>query len=324
MIAVELENLDWTALRQAMALSLATGTGCTIAGADRVLDTLHNRRTFDAISAVLKEFPGCMVMEEESSLKVRTDGLQYGNFHIRAHQYVPLAEMVLVLAPALSRCEFRSELHLEGVTHSHLSFPSSFLREALPSIIGKAGYTVASSLKRFGFYASGQGAMETRVYPFEMEEDFSLPVDLAWKIVDIRVFVSKIDVGFAEYQKQYLKDKLDTEEGVISIMEIMNAAGHGNHIDVYMRSGDITVVESMTMELYDEKGEFTFSDEMMNEQLDELCRGVSNIIDNNVVPSMLLREAAPFLHLAGVNFSESGYRDRMLKSTLRVCSLFSR
>ena len=324
MIVVELENPDWTALRQAMALSLATGRNCSIEGVDPVLDSIHNRRMLDAVIAVLEEFPGCRLTEKTNSLLLENDGLQYGNFQVKMHPYVPLSEIVFLLAPALSFCEFRSELQLEGVTHSHLSYPSSYLKEALPSVIGKAGYTVASSLKRFGFYASGEGIMGTKVYPYEKREDHVSWNDNVWDIVDLRIFVSKIDVTFAEYQKQYLQDRLDPEDGVISIMEIINAAGYGNHIDVYMRSGDIMAVESMTMELYDESGEFIFSDEMMNENLDDLCKRVQGVIADNSIPPGVLREAAPFLHLAGISLNENGFNERIQGSTLQVCGLFSR
>jgi len=324
MIIVDLENMDWVAFRQVVALSLATGRDCSVRGAGQVFAHVHNRRMWKVLKSVMELIPGVDVTEQENQVSIIPSGLKYGIYHIKTHRYAPVTDIILTLAPALSNCEFVSELHLKGVTHSQYSNPASFLKTSLNALITDAGYTVASSLKKFGFYGSGDGEIVAKVYPLEKNSDFSLPVSYNWKIESARVYVAKIDTSFASYQKEYLAKELHLDDSSISIMEIVNSSGYGNHIDVHIRAGDIVMVESMTMKLYNAEGDFVFTDDSMLDSMEEFCVRIKRIIDDKKIPHPLLREAIPFLKLAGVDCDEyHDKKDTGIELTRNLCHLFS-
>jgi len=187
----------------------------------------------------------------------------------------------------------------------------------------EAGYTVASSLKKFGFYGSGDGEIVTKVYPMEAHTDFSFPVTCNWEIVSARVYVAKIDMNFASYQKEYLVKELELNDDSIIIMEIVNSRGYGNHIDVNIRAGNIMIVESMTMELYNDEGDFVFTDDTMHDSMKEFCLRIKKVIIDKRIPYHVFREALPFLNRAGIDHDEYGKDDEGIELTRKLCRLFS-
>ncbi len=324
MIVVDLKNMDWIAFRQVVALSLATGRDCSVMGLEQILDHVHDRRMWKVLKNVMELIPGVDVIEQDNQVSIIPSGLNYGIYHIETHRYAPVTDIILTLAPALSNCEFVSELHLKGVTHSQHSYPASFLKTSLNALITGAGYTVASSLKKFGFYGSGDGGIDTKIYPMSKHTDFSLPMSCHWEIESARVYVAKIDTSFASYQKEFLAKKLHLDDNSISIMEIINSSGYGNHIDVHIRAGDIVMVESMTMKLYNAEGDFVFTDDSMLDSMEEFCVRIKKIILDKKIPYPLLREAIPFLELAGVGHYEyNGNEDASIELTCNLCQLFS-
>ena len=107
-------------------------------------------------------------------------------------------------------------------------------------------------------------------------------------------------------------------------MEIINSSGYGNHIDVHIRAGDIVMVESMTMKLYNAEGDFVFTDDSMLDSMEEFCVRIKKIILDKKIPYPLLREAIPFLELAGVGHYEyNGNEDASIELTCNLCQLFS-
>ncbi|MFW5861676.1 MAG: RNA 3'-terminal phosphate cyclase [Spirochaetota bacterium] len=324
MIVVDLENIDWTAFRQVVALSLATGRDCSIRGLGQLFDHIHNRRMWKVLKNIMELIPGVDVIERDNQVRIISSGLKYGIYHVETHRYAPVTDIILTLAPALSNCEFVSELHLKGVTHSPYSHPASFLKTSLNALITDAGYTVASSLKKFGFYGSGDGEIVTKIYPMVKHANFILPVSYNWEMVSARVYVAKIDTAFASYQKEYLAKELHIDANSISIMEIVNSSGYGNHIDVNIRGGDMEMVESMTMMLYNADGDFVFTDDSMRDSMKEFCARIKNIIDDKKIPYPLLREAIPFIKLAGLDCDEyNDAEDTGMELTRRLCQLFS-
>jgi RNA 3'-terminal phosphate cyclase len=300
MIALGNEHLDWLMIRQALSLSLYTEKPCRITGGFSWL--MEN----PAFRGLMSDFEnlfaetgfGSLTVEGEDVLCVPAPG-RFGNFRFATHQQSSAIEVLLLLLPLLSAQEFRSKLEVRGVTHSGLSHPTSFIKETLLEILEKMGFFASCTLRRFGFTGSLGGEIESRIYPAEMTKiDNPGRVDITG-IIGARVYISGLDTIHAEKEKAVLKEKIGVPEGSISIMQVIDADGPGNIVEVYYGTSLVPVVISYMVTVHDSEGTMVFNDDAVEAAMNELAHRCNNFRMKKLVPETLFREILPYAVLTG-------------------------
>lgn len=300
MITLGNEHVDWLMIRQALSLSLYTGKPCSITGGFPWLMANPGFRGLmsDFENIFAETGFGSLTVEGDDVLCVPGQG-RFGNFRFATHQQSSAIEVLLLLLPLLSAQEYRSKLEIRGVTHSGLSHPTSFIKETLLEILEKMGFFASCTLRRFGFTGSLGGEIESRIYPAEMSKiDLSGRVDITG-IIGARVYISGLDTIHAEREKTLLKEKAGVPEGSVSIMQIIDADGPGNIIEVYYGTSIVPVVISYMVPVHDSDGAMVFNDDAVEAAMNELGHRCNNFRMKKLVPETVFREILPYAVLTG-------------------------
>lgn len=322
MLEISLNNIDWLAIRQALSLALLKGIDIRVAGGNCFLESnAEYKPLFVDMKRVTGELGVGELNRETDSIIYYPAPIRYGTFNIKAGKYSSLVELVLFLLPSLFYQEFRSVLNLSGVSHSSISYPSSFVKETLFYILEKTGHYASMALKRFGFHGSGGGKIETRVYPAEPEKNDKIFIPDDRRISGAKIFLSGLKLDIAEKEKKIICRELNLPEKNIGILNVIDSNGYGNSVQVFTNSGDLTVVFSREMNMYNDSGNFTLDEEKCINDLSELIAEINIFIKGNDFPDYILREAFPYLCLSGSNIPDK-YNSFLTESTYEICRLF--
>lgn len=300
MITLKTEHVDWLMIRQALSLSLYTGKPCRIPGGfSWLMENPDFRGLMSDFENILAETGfGSLAAEGDDVVCVPGRG-RFGNFRFATHQQSSAVEVMLLLLPLLSSQEFRSRLEIRGVTHSGLSYPTSFIKETFFEILEKMGFFASCTLRRFGFTGSLGGDIESRIYPAEKTKiDIPGEVDITG-IIGARVYISGLDTVHAEREKTALIAKAGVPEGSVSIMQVVDADGPGNIIEVYYGTSLVPVVISLMVPVHDSDGNMVFDEGAVEAAMNEISHRCNNFRMKKQVPETILREVLPYAVLAG-------------------------
>jgi len=227
------------------------------------------------------------------------EGLMNGAYSFETDKYSSISEIELFLLPSLFYNELRSVINFTGVTHSHLSYPTTFLKETLFAFLESTGHYASLNLKRFGFYGSGGGAAVSRIYPAEPKECGNIFTCADPKIEGVRIFMAKMNMEMAGREKEFIIKNTGIDESRVQIMEIVDADGYGNAIHVYVKCGEVNIILSRDMEMYNSAGDFVFEESRYYTTLAGLLSDVERLVKLNTLPVYLIDEVLPYLFLSG-------------------------
>jgi len=272
---------------------------------------VNAKLVFEKDSLVLSLLPG-------DDIIFNPEGLLSGTLDFATDKYSSISEVELFILPALFYNDFRSVINYTGVTHSHLSYPTTFLKETFFSYLEMTGHYASLNLKRFGFYGSGGGSAESRIYPAEPKScgDIFSFADSA--IEGVRIFMAKMNMEMAHREREFIIKNIGVDESRVQIMEIVDADGYGNSIHVYVKCGGVNVILSKDMELYNSAGDFVFEESRYYAALTGLLKDVERLVKVKTLPDYLMDEVLPYLFLSGSEVPE------VLKNSesYRICSEF--
>ncbi len=300
MIEISLPEIDHVAVRHAVSLSLATGRSIRLAGA----------------FGFVKENPaaGNLLADWENALGVlsagsfRNDGddllfapgaLKNGDYLFETGAFSSALELVLLLLPPLTRLEYRSSLGVRGVTHSHLSCTTDFANLTLFDVLERMGFFLHLSLKRFGFYGSGGGLLEAKAYP---EESGAGIPSLRYgdvRITGARVYIAKLPTHIAATQREILVERAGIPAPAVGIVEVLDADGPGNFIQVYAECDGGVRIEQAVSPVYSGQGAYLFDAEAAAETAKSAVEACERLVAGKTVPERAVREILPYIVLSG-------------------------
>ena len=313
------EKPAWQILRQTLSLSLLKCEPVRIkAGAEFIRSSFDLIPLFDDLKDAVSAVGAGFLDYDSGDVVYLPESPGFGTFNIDSGKYSSVSEIQLFLMPALFSNQFRSVINYTGVTHSHISYPTTFIKETLLAFLEKTGHYGSMNLKRFGFYGSGGGVAESRIYPAEVKccgDIFSFS-DRA--VEGVKIFVSRMSKEMAAREKDFILKNLDVDEQRITIMEILDSDGYGNSIQIYFRCGDIFFIMSRDMEMYNSAGDFVFDENISYRALSALADECRRFLSGSYFPEQTAREVIPYLFMSGSNVPPefSGWE------ITRICSLF--
>lgn len=301
MVPISSPHLDWVLIRQAISLSLATGRECRIEGA---LSFINRNQPFSAFLSDIEEFFqkndfGHFSLQGNDILFFPKP-VRFSSFQISINPYSSAIELMLIMMPSLFQQQFRSRLFLSGATHSPLSFGTSWMKESFLSALEQRGYYASCTLRRFGFYASGGGFIEAKVYPAEARQVMDVRgSDNSTKLTGARIYIAHLESSIAAREKDFLCEALGLSAANAGILEIRDCDGAWNHAEVYAIVNGLAVVMSETVPVYDFSGKFIFSENAIIPSMEKLAGEVRAVIEHAALPEELEREIAIYEVLAG-------------------------
>ena len=306
---VDLSGSGWKGLRLALSLALLKGEHIRVSnGVNTLISDPAFMPLYDDIKRLIFE-TGCgMLTESEEDIAFLPESLHPGRFTVETGNYSSISEIELFLLPALLHRDSRSVINYSGVTHSHISYPTVFLKETLFGMLEACGFYASMNMKRFGFYGSGGGAAESRIYPAEKRLCEGLPAPGEVSFEGLRIFVAKMDMALAEREKEFVLKNMAVPADRIQVMEIRDADGYGNSIQAYMKAGSLNVILSRDMEIYNSAGDLVFNEAKYYSGLSSLKEETALFMKSGRLPASAAAEAIPYMFMSGIPVPEE-YRN---------------
>lgn len=306
-IELDYTNPDWLLIRQALSLALLGNKPVVIAGGGAFLGSAPAYRPlFEDAARLLAASGAGRLTLEGNAIAYEPGALTPGRFRIDSGPFSSAVELLLLLAPALLHCGFRSVLECSGVTHSPFSCPTAYVKEDLLGRLERLGFCGSLVLRRFGFYGSGGGSMESRLYPRERAAGAAVVAEGGGRVTGARIYISRLSTELAEQEKLMLADRLGLEPGRISIIEVVDAGGPGNSIQVFAESGGVPAVIYCEMRILDEEGGVVFSEEILAGGMARLEAETGALVHDGALPERTARELFPYLVMAGMEPAAGG------------------
>ncbi len=315
MIDISPHAVDWVSFRQALSLSLATGKPFAYRGAMRFINENP------PYSAFLSDFD--MFFQEQGLGHFMAEGddisftpkgpLSFGSYRVTVNPYSSAVEMLLLLALPLFNCPFRTKLLFSGVSHSPLSPGTSWMKESFLAVLEQMGLYAGVSLRRFGFYGSGGGVMEARVYPSEAKA-VKLAARGELTCTGVRVYIAHLDTAIAVKQKEALRETLGLDQARAGILEVQDCDGAWNHAEAYLAMAGFPIVLWESAPVYNLDGKNIFTEETAFRAAESLALRAREFIASGKLPSDLVREAAPFAIMTGSEIGLDSYPDVVLEA----------
>lgn len=306
MIAIDGSHIDWLLFRQSLALSLLTGRGVEIRDGGSFLESHPEYHPLMRDFMEIAERNNWGELSVKSGTIIFSPGtIGYGNYELVTSPYSSASEFILLLLPSLISLSFRSSVRVSGVTHSGTSYPVNFINETLFTLLESIGIYSSISLKRFGFYGSGGGGIESRVYPLERIDGASIDAMLypekMPEIIGGRIYISGMSMDIANHEKGLLSSGLGIGDERVSIIEVRDSDGMGNVMQLLVQFDALSVVFSRVLDPYNYSGDFTFRDRDIHGEVDDFLNEVRVFLRDGNLPECLLRELIPFLWIAGID-----------------------
>jgi RNA 3'-terminal phosphate cyclase (ATP) len=298
MIELDTTGLNWTDLRHALSLSMARGASSVLintgAFTEETADTLPLLQ--DIAAAIQTAGAGKLELKSDS-ICYHAEKLLPGTYDINSSKYSSCVELFLLFLPVLLYLDFRSVLNFYGVTHSQFFHTTGFIKETVLPFLEKMGYYGSLSLKRFGFFGSGEGSFEARIYPQEADTGaFTLPRGDK-KVENARVYLSGIKTDLAKQQKEILMKEFGLEDKMVSIVEILDSSGPGNSIQAAVSHGGDTMLFCKDIPFYTSSGDYIYEEENLFSGTMELCEEIRDFCKNDSLWKLFVKEMAPFVLL---------------------------
>lgn len=305
---VDLNGSGWRGFRMALSLALQSGEQVVVRDA---VNLLASDPSLLPLYDDIKSFVtgnGCgMLAESGGDIGFFPEPPAPGRYGIETGNYSSISELELFLLPALLNRDSRSVISYRGVTHSHLSYPTVFLKETLFGLLEQCGFYASMNMKRFGYYGSGGGVAESRIYPAERRACPGLLAGRGVTLEGVRIFVAKMDMSLAEREKEFVLKNINVPADKIQVMEIRDADGFGNSIQAYLKYGDVNVILSRDMEIYNSAGDLVFDEARYYAALGSLRDEISMFMSSGLLPGYIAAEVVPYMLMSGSSVpAESG------------------
>jgi hypothetical protein len=270
---------------------------------------------------------GGRLSAEGGDMLFHPSALKPGNYELSTNAFSSSVDLVFLLLPALSALPYRTSLSVSGVTHAAMSLCTDTVRETVLGFLERMGFYASFSLKRFGFYGTGGGSVEARVYPAERKALDGAGASLlhgggtSWIPSGARVYISGLPTAAAASQKKQIVEALGIPADSAGIMEVMDSDGSGNFVQVYFRPAETlpfgggNVVLSRIFDMVDCRGGYIYNDENTGRSLAEFIGGCADFRESGDIPGNIIEEIAPYLLLSGSECPGNG-TFRLLKEFL--------
>ncbi len=284
----------------ALSLALLKGEQVVVRDAENMLNADPSLPPlYDDIKRFIFE-TGCgMITESGEDIGFYPELLAPGRYNIETGNYSSISELELFLLPSLFNRETRSVISYRGVTHSHISYPTVFLKETIFGILEQCGFYASMNMKRFGYYGSGGGAAESRIYPEEKRACGDMLAGRPVTLEGVRIFVAKMDMALADREKEFVLKNIPVPEGKVQVMEVRDADGYGNSVQAYMKYGNLNVILSRDMEIYNSAGDLVFDEARYYAGLSSLKDEISGFINSGRLPLYIAAEVLPYMMMSG-------------------------
>jgi len=300
MKTIELKTPHWRRIRLALSLALMKREPVLIKNGFAFIQKNYDLiPLYNDVRRVVSETGGGVLGDADNDIIFNPEVISSGTFNFETDKYSSISEIELFLLPSFFYNDFRSVINYTGVTHSHLSYPTTFLKETLFSFLESTGHYASLNLKRFGFYGSGGGSAESRIYPAEpkkCDNRFSFKES---GLEGVRIFMAKMNMEMAGREKEFIIKNTGVNENKVQIMEVVDADGYGNSIHAYVKCGDVNVILSRDMEIYNSAGDFVFEESRYYTTLTGLVQDTERLVKLKKLPVYLIDEIVPYLLLSG-------------------------
>ncbi len=273
---------------------------------------------FNDIKGIIAALKAGEFTESGKDLVYTPDSVSYGRHRLDTGPFSSGVEAAMFLMPVLFFQGFRSVVTISGATHSPLSHPTGFVKESLLPVLERLGFYGSLSLNRFGFYGSGEGEFEMRIYPHEIRKVDGPPLHPVESIAAARIFMARMNVDLAARYRGLLSMILSLPEERISILEIRDAAGMGCAVQVYLEAGGQTHILYRDIPVYNDNGDLVFDEGDSRDLLDALAVEAKGLAGDRGVPDLLMAEAVPWLYLSG-NPVEMPDNSPLVSASVEIC-----
>ena len=298
MIEIDLHNSEWTDLRQLLALALVNNKPLVLNNVASLFNTRgFYLSVFEDLMSITRDLNLGKLELQDEVVSFIPNHLKPGNYKFSTSKFSSVSEIVLFLLPAMFYSDFRSVVNLTGVTHTNILNPIGFLKESLLPHLEEYGYLSSLSLKRFGFFGSGGGLIETRVYPEETDNCFWKPPSGIKKIDRIQIYISGLKTDIAMEQKSDLCQRLNCNENDIAVVEVLDSDGPGKVIGVTIEHGDRPFYFSYGTEFFNDAGDYIFDKSEDAKAIDLFIEDIKKYLNNDSIQKEYLKEIAPFVYL---------------------------
>jgi hypothetical protein len=324
MIEIVYPDIDWPFIRQTLSLALMKNRPAAIRGGGLFLVRRPEYRPiFEDLRHATGQLMAGDMSDDGTDIKFEPLPVSAGRYRLDTDARSSAVEVLLYLMPSLFGGEFRSVLELSGVTHSVLSYPTSFIKETILGALETIGLYASLTLRRFGFSGSGGGAFESRIYPSEAPAGQAFAGCGDTELTGVKIFISRIDARLAELEKSALIELLGIDRIRIAIIEVMDSDGHGNGIQIFIRCAGITMVLFREMKIFGDAGELIFNEESMRTGIKGLANDAAAFMKAGTVPEPVLRELYPYFIMTGA-VPPRGDRSPVIVKTMDACASFFR
>ncbi|HPS58346.1 MAG TPA: RNA 3'-terminal phosphate cyclase [Spirochaetota bacterium] len=297
---VNLNGSGWRGLRLALSLALLKGEQTVFPGGVNILTSdPANLPLYDDIKRFLFNANCGMLAESGEEIAFYPETIAPGRYSIETGNYSSITEIQLFIMPSLFSRGSRSVINYKGVTHSHVSFPTVFIKETLLGLLEQCGFYASMNMKRFGYYGSGGGIAESRIYPAEKKVCVDLLTPRTVSLEGVRIFVAKMDMSLAEREKEFVLKNINVTADKVQVMEIRDADGFGNSIQVYMKYGNVNVILSRDMEIYNSAGDLVFDEARYYAALGSLKDEITRFAGTGILPAYIAAEVIPYMVISG-------------------------
>ena len=326
MVEIELEQGDWITIRQILSLSLLTGKPATIINGKSFLDlNPQYQPVFSDFQKIFTSFNVGELSVCNSNIILAPFPLDYANYTLSTDNFSSAPEIALVFLPALLIKGFRSYLRISGVTHANISYPTNFLNETLFSYLEHLGFYCCISLKRFGFYGSGGGIIESKIYPYKKKNSTNIEFTRCMNtpvILGGRIYISKMSSDIAHWEKQILSKGLNMSDKILSIIEVLDSNGQGNIMQVFVKGDTVDFVFSVMAEVYNYEGKHIYTEDNIVKKTEELISHVKIFIKKRIVPEEIIRELILYLGLSGYDLKSITSKSKNMQATVHFTYKF--
>jgi RNA 3'-terminal phosphate cyclase len=306
MLKINHADIDWLMIRQALSLALLKSKSVNLVGGQTFLNkNPQYKQLFNDMSLATANIGAGELFCDRESIIYRPQRVVPGVFGIASSSLSSAVEILLFLMPGLFYGDFRTIINFEGVTHSVLSYPTAFIKEMLLNTLERLGFYSSLTLKRFGFYGSGGGMFESRIYPQEAKPS-RIFAGTSRTLSGARIYFSHMASDLALREKHILTESLGLDHDKIAIIEVMDSDGPGNSIQIYANVDGLDMVFFREAPFFSEKGDIIFDEDLLPPLLKGLTDEVNAAMREGNLPGRLMRELYPYMTLCGSEIRHEG------------------
>ncbi|MCL1865574.1 MAG: hypothetical protein FWF73_07165 [Spirochaetes bacterium] len=297
---IELNTYNWRYIRLALTLSLLKGESVVIKNGfefiEKNYDLLH---LFNSFKKIVSDIGAGIINSSERDIIFNPEGLSCNIYNFDCDEYLPISEIELFLMAPLFHSDCRSVINYRGVTHSHLSYPTTVIKTTFFDFLERLGFYGSFNLKRFGFYGSGGGIAESKIFPAEPKRCDDLLSFNESGVDGVKIFMAKMNMDMANREKEFIVKNTGIDESRVQIMEIVDADGFGNSIQAYTVCNGISVILAKDMDIYNSAGDFIFDESKYYKALSNFVQDVGSLSKLKKIPQCYVEEILPYMLMTG-------------------------